>query len=908
MGIKKDTIKSDAGLFLKTGKIINPDLDKLAADCSRLIRTTTEKSSSEAIRLGQAFVQKALPHRGVLLQSAYRASGWAFLIGGKFLQAEKAYLSARELLKRKPLMRAKVDRVLIDVYMYLGNFKESRRRARQAINTFEKLQTGDDLAQTNVNYANTLHRQDRHTEALELYREAGEYFSKKNNTVAAAFCYHNEANALVQLFEFKSAEALYTKAESIFLKEKYALRANGCRYGLAWLHMLEGNYHIALKELLDCENHYSNADQPREVVLCQLDRAEVYIGLNLYSDARRIAATAEKSAQKLGVLYESAKGALFYAKASVALGKTSDALKALKRAQQGFSLEKNDAFLGTVELTRIPIENDPNLRVHKIKEARRRFSKAQLPLWEAICDLQILSDWPDDKDILERLSRNPAINTVPHLLARWHTMEGDRTARQGKLDDAIKNWQKACKVLDSVRAKLPPVDLRTSFLKNQGDPYCRLIQAELKRDPIAAAAWSEMFKTAGLWQIDTQALIQNPFRSKAEKSLSKLATHITAYSSVLEKSGNRRSLTSVCKSKSCSDLQEQVRASFANLDILTKSSEHGIEQAIDQISQVSSEIPVVQFHAGPNNLVAFVHHKGESHAHQYQNGSSIAKELMGQWRFIVERAPFVTGRELKSNLRDEKQVLSRIGDWLFSPLEIPKNCQRLLILPEGKVANLPWQAIIHDKQHLANNYEIVLSPSLRHYLNAKSRQTHSKRIELFIGDIEGLDHIKEEISVLLNKDSANVSIHDPGLRRDWPNDSSAKLWHFVGHANFRSENPFYSSLIMNDGAFFAADFRLKQNTVNLVTLAGCRTGQQSSVAGEESVGLNRSLLEMGARNVLVSQWAVHNEATVEWMSEFYARFLKGESIPSAVRQTSVYMQNKYASAYQWGSFILYGAG
>jgi CHAT domain-containing protein len=96
--------------------------------------------------------------------------------------------------------------------------------------------------------------------------------------------------------------------------------------------------------------------------------------------------------------------------------------------------------------------------------------------------------------------------------------------------------------------------------------------------------------------------------------------------------------------------------------------------------------------------------------------------------------------------------------------------------------------------------------------------------------------------------------------------------------------------------------------VNLVTLAACRTGQQSSLPGTESTGMVRSLMEMGARNVLAGQCAVHNDATAEWMYNFYNDILSGTSIPSAVRKTSINMQNKYRSAYHWGSFVLYGVG
>lgn len=907
MGVKKESFRQ-ARRFIESGQISDCDVNALAEQCSRYVRLMTEKSSARAIELGKAFVKQARPHKGVLLQSALRALGWALLLGGQFSQAEKSYLKARDLVRRNAGLRAKIDHILIDIYMYLGNFDESHRRARMAMNTFKKLGQEEQLYRTSVNYANTLHRQDRHREAMILYRKAGRYFSQKRNHLVAAFCFYNEANTLVQLFKFNEAENLYLKAEKIFEKENYLLRANGCRYGLAWMRMLQGDYHIALKELAECEEKYRQASQPREIVLCQLDRAETYIGLNLFSDARRIAADAEKSARKLGIRYESAKGALFYAKASMAVGKMTEARKALTRAQKGFAAEKNDAFLGTAELAFIPFEKNIESRLSKIKKARRRFTRAQLPLWEAICDLQILSDLPNNKKILNRLAKNPAVGAVPHLLARWHTMEGDRLARQGQYNDAADNWQKACQVLDAVRAKLPPVDIRTSFLKYRGNPYRRLIGSELSQNPTAAAAWAEKYKTAGLWQTDFQSLNRHPFRDEAEQSLAKLAASVTAFSRTLDRSGKKRAGLALSENKMYSELQEKIRYNLAALDINSVSKIESIEKIERQFISTSADLPIIQFHAGENDLIAFIHHGKETQFYKYPDGIQTARKFMGQWRFLVEKAPFVSIPERDIHISDEKLLLARMGEWLLSPLELSGKYKRLLILPEGIITNFPWSAISCCGQPLISRYELIFSPSLRHYLNAQSNLTSSRRIEIFVGNTENLTGFQKDYKSLINSDYNEVTLHHPANRNDWPDRSEALLWHFVGHSTICSNNPFYSTLLMNDGPLYAADFRLKKNMVNLVTLAACRTGQQSFLPGTESTGMVRSLMEMGARNILAGQCAVHNDATAEWMYNFYNDILRGTSIPSAVRKTSIRMQSKYRSAYHWGSFVLYGAG
>jgi CHAT domain-containing protein len=69
---------------------------------------------------------------------------------------------------------------------------------------------------------------------------------------------------------------------------------------------------------------------------------------------------------------------------------------------------------------------------------------------------------------------------------------------------------------------------------------------------------------------------------------------------------------------------------------------------------------------------------------------------------------------------------------------------------------------------------------------------------------------------------------------------------------------------------------------DLVVLSACDTGRGDATLGGDVVGLVRGLLAAGARNAVVSLWAVDDEATCVLMSEF-ARLLKeGRSIADAL--------------------------
>jgi CHAT domain-containing protein len=168
--------------------------------------------------------------------------------------------------------------------------------------------------------------------------------------------------------------------------------------------------------------------------------------------------------------------------------------------------------------------------------------------------------------------------------------------------------------------------------------------------------------------------------------------------------------------------------------------------------------------------------------------------------------------------------------------------------------------------------------------------------------------VKHELAGLSERSGKNSVCHGLATRSTWPTEGEARLWHYSGHAHLRADNPFYSSLSLIDGPFFAADFRLRGVKVGLATLAACRSGQQVAVPGEESTGLVRSLLEMGARNVIAGHWPVSDQSTALWMHSFYEQYFAGRSLALATRVAAETVREKFPSAYHWAAFAVHGAG
>ncbi len=893
--------------FLSKG-CLSSEAGAVAAACNQYILELSRKSLVDAVKTAQQFARRADSHAEPMPLTAARALARVLHMSGRYREAELTYLKARRLARGDPRTRALIDRSLIDLYMYLDRIDESRRRARAAARVFKKLQAEDDLAKTQVNLGNVLHRQDRHREAEELYRKAANHFVQSGDQVAAARCYYNRANALLQLFEVDKARKLYETAEKIWTDAGFELDATDARYGQAWLLMLTGEFHRALFLLSACQSEYLAAGHEKMSALCELDRAEVYLGLNLFEDARHSAGKAEQSFSRLRLSYETAKARFFRAHAAAGLGRKREALPAIRKACQGFEEAGNVAFAAAAEHLNRFLTADGEMSPADIKRLRRQFSRAQLPLWEAICDLQLVRLRVSRKTALERLSKNSAVKHVPHLFAAHRTELGDEYSRQGRLAQARKQWQQAADKLDSLRAQLPPIELRNTFARGRGEPHRRLIESQIEHDPTVAAAWSERLRTAGIWSPMPGWQSKDPVRRHVEKNLAALAARIeNLQRNIDEGSGSRSSPVSE-RSRIVAHLQQEIRRQMA----LLEADDGGMVDSIGGLqilfAKTAKSQPIIQFHCAEADLVAFVHWNGATRAVRWTGGVARLAEYARHWRFLLESELVAERLGRVGAIDQETTLLDRLGDWLWSPLELPSRVDRVVILPDGELANLPWLGLRYQGKPMVERYAVTQAPSLRHYLRAKSIRPRREAVRIFAGISSDLPAVKEEMQMLKSMAGDDTEAYDPCRRENWPEKGDFLLWHYAGHANLRAENPFYSYIGLDDGPLFAADFRLRRAQVSLVTLAACRSGQQVAPPGEEPTGLVRSLLEMGARNVIAGHWPVADRSTALWMSAFYERFFADQPIQASMRQAALTVREKYPSAYHWSAYSVFGAG
>ena len=95
-----------------------------------------------------------------------------------------------------------------------------------------------------------------------------------------------------------------------------------------------------------------------------------------------------------------------------------------------------------------------------------------------------------------------------------------------------------------------------------------------------------------------------------------------------------------------------------------------------------------------------------------------------------------------------------------------------------------------------------------------------------------------------------------------------------------------------------------QIKARIVVLSCCH-----SARGEvKSEGIARAFLGAGARSVLVSLWAIDDEATMEFMKVFYQHLVHGRSDSEALNKAMKSMRESkcFSAVKYWAPFVLIG--
>ena len=281
-------------------------------------------------------------------------------------------------------------------------------------------------------------------------------------------------------------------------------------------------------------------------------------------------------------------------------------------------------------------------------------------------------------------------------------------------------------------------------------------------------------------------------------------------------------------------------------------------------------------------------------------------------------------RSHPSNL--ETNPLQTLYNIFIDPIRDLLQGDEVVLVPEGPLFLAPFAAFMdRDSKYLCESFRIRLLPSLSslQLISNCPDDWHSATDALLVGDpwveevgrdqLEWAEKEVKMIGEILQTEPliGKQATKDEVLRRI----SSVALVHIAAHGQMETgeialaPNLTRSSPIplREDYVLTMKDVLKAQIRARLVVLSCCHTAR-GEVKAEGVVGIARAFLGAGARSVLVSLWAIDDEATMEFMKHFYRQLVNGRRAGEALNEAmkSLRESNHFSAVKYWAPFVLIG--
>ncbi|MEA2006059.1 MAG: CHAT domain-containing protein, partial [Acidobacteriota bacterium] len=288
------------------------------------------------------------------------------------------------------------------------------------------------------------------------------------------------------------------------------------------------------------------------------------------------------------------------------------------------------------------------------------------------------------------------------------------------------------------------------------------------------------------------------------------------------------------------------------------------------------------------------------------------------------------------------------GSELFRRLVQPgleKNIKNIIFIPDDILHILPFETLLQGKtgRWLLEDYRIAYAPSISSLreITARKKSNGKKRPmdilafgDPYFGSSEtegnGEDIFKsfyrlnysgveiERIQSLFKNKKSHLFVRERASEDRLKSHplSNYKIIHFATHSIIDDKTPSRSSILLSQDSEHVEDGMLQMREIynlnlncDLVTLSACETGLGQFIKGEGIEGLNRSFFYAGTSSVLMSLWAVNDQATYQLMERFYTHLRSSYSIMDALREAKLEMLSSHtplSHPYYWAGFIVSG--
>lgn len=816
----------------------------------------------------------------------------------------------------------------------LGEYKRAIETGNAALAVFEKRADFFSAARLEHNLGNISWRRDRYKDAEKYYESAWRRYLALNDQKHLAML--ENSYAVIKTFQndFRTAERLYSQALDRARREKMFVTEAEIEAGAGNLAFFRGRYDEALKLLEKSRQNYAALKMPHQAAVADLEIADVYLELNLLKEAIEVYERVAPEFERLGMKAEEARARAQLARALADSDRVSEALRELEKAQNLFAFEDNAVGEASVKIIKAGLllrsANFPEAK-KLAEESAAAFNNSDNPRrflfarWLVGISFEASGDFAAAKNILRETLKTAAKRELPEIVWLCHNALG-RVARQQKhLKTAERHLKTAVKVIETMRSPLVADEFRTAYIANRLAPYRELADI-YRRNPktlIESLNWTERARSQALLNLlgERNQGVNLTFTPNVElqRRLETLREELNWFYNL----NHRRDAKEAGLPREIEKWRGEIRRREREMNNLILQAEAESEKKL--ITSAEFNLPDLQKTLGAENriLIEFAEFEGEMAAFIVGENKLSLVEHLGKTedvQKILEQLHFQFGtmrygakaieKHLPELKRRARRHLNDLYEMLLRPLENSFGCNSLVVVPTGNLHYVPFHALDDGKQYVVEKRAVSYAPSasVLQFLLDKPKMKFEKilavgfaddRVPQVENEVLSLAELSAEICILTGEEATFGAIRE-NLKYNFD------ILHLACHGQFRAENPLFSSLHLADGWATVRDAAKLKLQNSLVVLSACETGLSRIAAGDELIGLVRGFLAAGANALVLTLWAVNDQAAAELMREFYQNLQKNESLATSLRKAQLKLIEQDLHPYLWSPFAVVG--
>ena len=282
---------------------------------------------------------------------------------------------------------------------------------------------------------------------------------------------------------------------------------------------------------------------------------------------------------------------------------------------------------------------------------------------------------------------------------------------------------------------------------------------------------------------------------------------------------------------------------------------------------------------------------------------------------------------------------------LIRPVLKDHRADKLLLIPDGVLNFLPFELLLTEAvssgpgsyqtlPYLIRSNQLSYSYSATwHFSNRSNLPPNGSLSYLAVAPTYGNDEalaygtLRSEVTPLQwnQREADGLQAYLPGSiltgtaateQRFKEQAAQHGILHLATHALVDNERPEQSGLVFapptdstSDGLLRIHELYAMELPAQLAVLSACNTGMGKLEKGEGAISLARAFAYAGCPSVVMSHWAVDDQATAQLMDHFYQYLTDGLPKDEALRQAKLTMLATDGPAnnpFYWASFVVVG--